>query len=200
LFGTCAIGAANAQDVTPIEPQIEVELPDQYDESIFLIGGRFHTGYFGHSFTMPAEFEDNYLIGVGYQRFFQTDPDGWNFGVELGLAGRVGEDQSLEGWGGVVARYDGWVINDTIRVSPSITAGLSAVTSTIGVEREREARQSKPANLLYYLGPEISFSHVDRPETEVFVRVQHRSGLWGLTGFAGIDGSNAVAGGVRFKF
>ncbi|WP_051213943.1 hypothetical protein [Maritalea myrionectae] len=175
-------------------------VPD-FDESVFIFGGRYHKGYFGHSFTPNPIPENNYGIAVGYQRFFKTDPTGWNWGLETGVAGRFGEDPATaELWAGGVGRYNGWVLGDSIRVSPSLTLGLSVVTDTFGIAKEREEAQDKSAKLLFYVGPEISFSHVDNPEYEVFWRAQHRSGAWGTTGLAPVDGANAAMVGFRYKF
>jgi hypothetical protein len=172
-----------------------------FDESVFIFGGRYHKGYFGHTFTPNPIPEDFYGLAVGYQKFFITDPEGWNWGLETGVAGRFGDGPATaEIWAGGVGRYNGWVFGDTVRVSPSLTLGLSAVTDTFGIAKEREEAQDKSAKLLFYVGPEISFSHVDNPELEVFWRAQHRSGAWGTTGLAAIDGANAAMVGVRFKF
>ncbi|MGJ8528686.1 hypothetical protein [Maritalea sp.] len=188
-------GIGHAQSVP------DTKLSDQnYEHSVFAFSGRFHSGYFGASFTLPINFEDNYIVGVGYQRFLDTDPNGWNLGLELGLAGRLGANSSAEVWGGGVVRYDGWILGDTWRVSPSLTAGISVVSDTIGVEKTREAAAGQLADILFYLAPEISVSNVDNPQYEIFTRVQHRSGLWGLTGFTSIDGSNAIAAGFRYKY
>jgi hypothetical protein len=32
--------------------------------------------------------------------------------------------------------------------------------------------------VLFYLAPETNFALVDHPETELFLRLQHRSGAW----------------------
>ena len=56
--------------------------------------------------TDPSDgFEDNVLIGLGYQQSW-TSLDALMFGWEAGLAGRFGEKNSLEAWGGLFARYD----------------------------------------------------------------------------------------------
>lgn len=173
---------------------------DTLDESIFVFGGRYHRDHFGQFFSISNP-EDVYGIALGYQKFFITDPEGWNWGLEAGVAGRFGDGPSTaEVWAGGVGRYNGWVLGDSVRISPSLTFGLSAVTDTFGIAKARENAQNIPANLLFYLAPEISFSSVDHPEFELFARAQHRSGAWGLTGFAPIDGENATMMGIRFKF
>lgn len=208
LLFSPAYGAALAQALPSGAPRIssnsDVENGLQLtagDEAVFVFGGRYHTGFYWDSFAPGADFEDNFALAVGYQKFYQIDPNGWNFGLEVGFAARFGENPATaEFWAGGVGRYDGWILGDAVRVSPSMTVGLSAVTDTMGVEKDREAGFSKPANLLFYLGPELDFSLVDHPEYEVFWRAHHRSGGWGLTGFPPIDAANAVMGGVRIRF
>ncbi len=170
IFGALPQMAGVALAQSQESPAYNSLIPE-FDESVFIFGGRYHKGYFGHSFTPNPVPENNYGIAVGYQRFFIVDPEGWNWGVEVGATGRFGEDPATaEVWAGGVGRYNGWVLGDTIRVSPSLTLGLSAVTDTFGIAKEREQAQDKSAKLLFYVGPEISFSHVDSPEYEVFWR------------------------------
>src|SRR5690606_959894 len=67
-----------------------------------------------------ADYEDNVLVGLGYQRFFY-ETLGISIGGEVGVAGRFGDDNSAEFWGGVVGRYDGFVLWDTVRIAPAMT-------------------------------------------------------------------------------
>jgi hypothetical protein len=172
--------------------------PQRIDQRAFVFAGRFHSGWAGESFRFwESPYEDNFVLGAGYQRFFGEWPDTLHWGAEFGIAARLGEVDSLEAWGGVVARYDGWLIADTVRISPAITWGLSAVTDTIGVETERAGWIDSDVPILFYLGPELNISLKDQP-VEAFWRIQHRSGAWGT--IAHIDGSNANVVGLRWKF
>ena len=98
---------------------------------------------------------------------------------------------------GAVARFDIFTIGD-ISITPSLTAGLSAVTGTIGEESVRAAAIGQSVPVLFYLGPEIAISHADYPNLEVVGRIHHRSGGFGV--IAPIDGSNAAVVGLRYKF
>lgn len=135
-----------------------------------------------------AGFEDNYLLGVGYQQGW-GDMHGLLYGWEAGLAGRFGEKTSLEGWGGLFARYNFDL--GTVRVAPAFTFGLSAVTDTMaGGEADRVEGADGDGHLLFYLGPEISVGPTDG-NYEVFGRLHHRSGAWGTLG--GVSGAADVA-------
>lgn len=171
----------------------------QLDEAVFFFAGRFHSDFFGASWNpFTAPYENNYVLGGGYQKTFWDFGNDFRMGGEAGLALRVGDSTSWEGWGGVFARYDGLVLGNTLRISPSITAGISVVSGTIGVETQKVKDLGRPDTVLYYLGPELNLSLVDHPNWEVFWRIQHRSGGWGT--LANIDASNAEVVGIRYKF
>lgn len=198
LFRRCLRGslvalvlAASAQMATA------QQVPDQ---SIFAFGGAFISGGIKESlipFTAP--YEQNRVIGVGYQKMLGTLGNDFNWGAEVGVAGRLGAISSAEAWAGLLLRYDGLVLGDSIRISPSLSAGFSAVTGPIGVEFDRVKEHSGDATLLFYLGPEISVTALDHPNFEVFWRVHHRSGAWGTLGKMG-DAANANVVGVRWHF
>ncbi|GHA31033.1 hypothetical protein GCM10007989_28720 [Devosia pacifica] len=173
---------------------------DATDQSVFIFGGRYHSGHQEDIFTplgpFGFDYEDNYVFGAGYQQFFYTMGD-LRFGLEAGTAIGVGDAVRGEIWGGVVGRYDGIDLGP-VTVSPAVTFGLSAITNTIGIESNRIAPGADPT-LLFYVAPEISVWQNDHPELEYFFRIQHRSGAGGLLGGMG-DGHNAAAIGVRYKF
>jgi hypothetical protein len=165
--------------------------PETSDEAIF---------GFAAAATVDGDithgFEPNYIFGGAYQRFLAA-PAGVRVGVEAGLAGRIGAANSAEAWAGIVARVDVELF-DLVRFSPSIVWGVSAVTAPMaGGEAERTANGDP--HLLFYLGPELAFSPIDHPETEVFIRNHHRSGAWKTLGnVAGAQDSIAL--GLRHHF
>lgn len=170
-----------------------------WDEDVFFSVGRFQSGYFGSSFNpVTADFENNYFLGAGYQRFVETGDWGFRLGYEMGVGLRFGQATSAEIWGGVVGRMPGLRIADRFEIAPALTAGLSAATGLIGAEADRASRNHAEGTLLFYLGPELSLTDLEAPEREYFVRAQHRSGAWGTLAY--LDGSNAVTVGMRFKY
>ncbi len=188
----------------PFEASAQDRDRADWDKSVFFFGGVFTAK--GAEFLLhpwATEFEDNFIGGAGVSYHpFQPILGGLRAGLEAGVAIRGGLNAvpSLEGWLGVNLRYDGIVLGP-VRVSPSMTAGFSAVTGTMGVEaqRERDAVGGGDAHLLFYLGPELNLSLVDAPDYEAFVRLQHRSG--GNTTLGNMyDGANALVGGVRYHF
>jgi hypothetical protein len=188
-FGAAAFGAtATAADETD-------------DQSVFVFGGRYHTGHMEHILNplgpFGLDYEDNYVAGGGYQQFFLENGD-VRVGVEAGAAIGFGADGARgEVWGGLVGRYEGLEFGD-VNIAPSLTLGASAITNTIGIESDRVAPGADP-HVLFYIAPEIAVSHDAHPETEVFFRIQHRSGAWETLNGMG-DGHNASTVGLRWKF
>ena len=168
-----------------------------FDHAVFGFGGLV-TASDDNPFTL--EYEDNFVLGAGFQTYFLEWPQNLNFGAELGVAGRFGPSDSAEVWGGLVARYDGFVLFETARLAPSFTFGLSTVTSPmVGREQRNEIRDGGDVTLLFYLGPEIGLSFVSHPEVELFWRIHHRSGAWGtLNDMHGA--ANASVLGLRWRF
>lgn len=182
--------------LAPAQAQSQSELENR-DEAVFVMGGPFTTGYFGDAFSFWEDhYESNFFVGIGYQRFLY-EYESFKLGVEAGIGLRNGVQTSAELWGGLVARLTEFSVGD-FTIAPSVTAGLSVVTDTIGIETERAERLGHGVPVLYYLAPEIAISHAAYPEWEAFGRIQHRSGGFGT--IADIDGSNAAVLGVRFKF
>ncbi|MEB2845042.1 hypothetical protein [Endobacterium cereale] len=171
-----------------------------HDQSVFLFGGGMTDGDMAQSANpFGVGYEGHPLFGIGYQ-IFPYEIGAVKLGVEAGLAGRFGGNTNAEIWGGVVGRYEGIEIANTVRIVPSFTFGLSHVTKTMnGRERRNEEERDGNAGTLFYLGPEISFSTVSRPDVELFWRLHHRSGAWGTLGDMH-GGSNANVVGVRYNF
>jgi hypothetical protein len=183
-----APSGASAEEATQSTP----------DQNVFVFGGPFqHEWVWETALFWREHYEENFFAGVGYQNFLYHTDFGLKAGLELGAGIRAGGSTSAEVWAGVVARYDGLHFGD-LNISPSITAGLSAVTDTIGVEARRAQGIGQAVPVLFYLGPEIAISHADNPDIELTVRIQHRSGGYGI--IAPIDGSNAATVGLRFNF
>jgi len=170
------------------------------DRNVFFFGGRFSDQYFEFSLNpFTVSYEDNHVLGAGYQQFFLGGANGPRLGLEAGTSLRFGNQTSGELWGGLVGRYDGLFVTDAIRFSAAITVGLSVTTGTIGIERDREVEMGGDSSLLYYLGPELSLAPTDNPNLELFWRIHHRSGGWETLGDMR-DGANATALGVRVSF
>lgn len=169
------------------------------NQSVFVMGGRMSASHMGETLNpFTASYEETIIVGAGYQHFVYEPLDALRIGFELGAAARMDSVVTGELWGGVVGRYDGWVVGDTVTISPSLVFGVSAVTDTMGVEAEREAFDELSGKILFYFSPEIALSTVENPQSEVFWRLHHRSGAW--NSFGGGGSANATTVGIRTHF
>ena len=173
---------------------------DQFGEAIFGFGGVLTDENMGRSANpFGVSYENRITAGVGYQRYFYR-PHEVQVGMEVGVAARAIGGVTGEVWGGPVIRYDGFSIANTINISPSFTAGLSAVSGTHrGREQRLEERYEGNAAVLFYLGPELNVSFADTPEVEAFWRLHHRSGANGTLGnMRGAMNANVL--GLRLRY
>ncbi len=170
------------------------------DQNTFVFGGRYTNQYIENALNpFTVGYENNYVVGAGYQEFFLGEDGGLKLGGEVGAALRMGNQTSTEIWVGPVLRADGLIQTDHVKISLSATAGLSLTSDTIGIEAQRERETNGDTTLLYYFGPELSVASTDDPDLEFFWRLHHRSGGGGTLG--GLrDGANATALGVRLHF
>ena len=203
--------------VAPIAPLLVAAAPahaqswlpthtTDFTYDVFFFGGRFENRWFPDAFVPALSFfvpywEDNYILGGGWQVLGKPGWGGFRVGAELGAAARLSFDganpSSGEIWGGPVLRFPGWQVWGW-NVNLAVTGGLSAVTGPIGIEAGRAKSAGLSIPVLFYGGPELDVSPVGESNWEVFWRVQHRSGGYGI--IAPIDGSNADTVGIRFKF
>jgi hypothetical protein len=181
---------ANAQDAAPAAN----------DSNVFVFGGVYSSESVGETANFLAtDYQDAYLLGGGYQHFFLGEEGGFRAGLEAGAALRKGPDVSGEAWAAIVLRADKILQNEQLVVSASVTGGLSLITNPLDVEIAREISRNGDSTFLFYMAPEISVSTPEHPNTEVFWRLQHRSGGWNTLGNMG-EGANANTIGLRWKF
>lgn len=167
---------------------------------------------------------DNSMVGISYERdVLQVVPDlllrieagvDDRFGHYLICCGRPnpgnptrnrdptlmtdGEVHSFEFWDGFKLRWQNLKLGP-VRIAFAGTVGLSAVTRTIGRERQRVIDDHGAGHLLGFIAPEAGFSLAGAPRLELTVRVMHRSGAGGL--FGGVrEGYNGNVIGLRYTF
>ena len=184
----------------PALAQEQTPPPAATNSNVFVFGGVYSSESVGETFNfIGTDYQDAYMLGGGYQHFFLGAENGFQAGLEAGAALRKGPGVSGEAWAGVVLRSDGFIKNDHVKISASITGGLSLITDPLDVEVAREISRDGDSTFLFYMAPEISISAADNPNMEAFWRVQHRSGGWNTLGHMG-EGANANTLGVRWKF
>ena len=170
-------------------------------QSVLGFAGRTNSGNLGDTFAFgfgapQRVFYDNYIVGGAYQRDFFQFNSGALVGAEVGLADRFGNyticcdtiaysnrmAHSAEIWGGVSIRHQGVALFDTVRISPGVVFGLSAISNPIGQEALHQIDRRGSARVLFYLGFDLAFSLATLPDTELVIRIQHRSGGYGTLG------------------
>ncbi|MBU1175943.1 MAG: hypothetical protein KKH72_11125 [Alphaproteobacteria bacterium] len=106
-------------------------------QSAFVIGGAYQgTGVSYRLQPWNITRNSDLMLGGGCQHFLLSEPDGFGLGFEAGTAGRSSEGElSAEFYGGIVGRYDGFVLGDMLRVSPAHAVGLSSVTGKAASEK-----------------------------------------------------------------
>ncbi len=187
-------------------------------QSVFGFAGRTNSGNLGSTFAFgsgapEAIFFDNYIAGGAYQRDFVQFNSGVFIGAEVGLADRFGSYSlccdrvvhsnrmvhSAEVWGGISVRHEGLALFDAIRISPGFVFGLSAISNPIGQEALHQFDHQGSAKVLFYLGFDLAFALANFPNTELVLRIHHRSGGYGTLG--GLkEGNNANVVGIRHRF
>ena len=187
-------------------------------QSVFGFAGRMDSGNLGSTFVFgygaPERiFYDNYIVGGAYQRDFFQFNSGLLLGAEVGLADQFGHYsvccntivysnklvQSAEFWAGASFRTSGFALFDAVKVSPGFVFGLSFISNPIGQEGEHQIIHQGSAKMLFYLGFDLAFALASLPDTELVVRIQHRSGAYGTLG-AMKEGNNANVVGIRQRF
>ncbi|MDF2798145.1 MAG: hypothetical protein K0R85_889 [Devosia sp.] len=197
-FAVCSL-LVGALAMPALAQEVEVPALDK-NGNVFLFGGVYSSESVGETLNFIAtDYQDAYMLGAGYQHFFLGQENGFRLGLEGGAAVRKGPDFAGEVWAGVVARSDGFINTDKIKISASITGGLSLITNPLDVEVVRELKRDGDSTFLFYMAPELSISTKDNPDMEFFWRVQHRSGGWNTLGHMG-EGANANTLGVRWSF
>jgi hypothetical protein len=216
---TLTAAGAHAADIPPrvdVAPSTVAAPPVLRQNSVFVFAGAMSTTdmmtTMGFNLTANSQPYDNWIIGAAYQR------DLWYWrgfvvGAEIGVADRFGQYRvccdtivrssslvhSGELFGGAVLRHEGFLLFNSVRIGAGITVGLSATTNSIGREREREISRGGNARLLFYLGPELTFSTPAWPDLDLVMRLHHRSGAMSTLGNLE-EGYNAYVFGVRWRF
>ncbi|WP_175484629.1 hypothetical protein [Palleronia marisminoris] len=169
------------------------------ESTAFVFGGALTADDMQRSASpLAVDYDGNGIIGAGLQSFY-FDLDWVRVGGEVGLAFRFGQSSTSEVWAGPVARLDPLKLGNDLRITPSITVGLSMVSDAqVGREADQEREYEGNASLLFYLGPEISVSfREDAPS--IFWRLHHRSGAGKTLGnMKGATNANVI--GVRYIF
>ena len=181
------------------------------DMSVLLFGGRSIEGHVWQPDSLPfvADYGGQAQIGTAFAYTPYHLPLGFVAGGEVGASLRFDNDTfgpsgtSGEVWVGPTLRHEGIPLGPVL-IRPGFTFGLSAVTGSYGLERDREIEEGGDASLLYFMAPEISLALKAYPNIDFVYRAQHRSGgknIFFLPALGDMgDTTNANTFGIRVHF
>jgi len=177
----------------------------------FIPNGHIHAGEKWFAGVYGGRFSDNALLDI--LRFQTNIKDSsiyvLSIGKELGryenkiayeVEGQFGVHRGLQSHEEINAAFAlRWLPMPWDRyldTSIAIGNGLSYATAEPPLEK-MEQKDNKASQWLYYIYAEMAFEPYNDAQWDLFVRVHHRSGIFGLIN--GIDsGSNFIGIGVRF--
>ena len=187
--------------------------------SVMLYGGFGTDVNFTQSVYAPWTIEPNGLGFVGIaasQRLGTINDFASDWGYDLGTIGddftldgeigggyRFGEESMAELWTALYLRYDGLPWNDIVYTTIAADLGISVLSEKSEIEASREAdsdgQHANASYILHFFSPEITIADPDNKNVELVLRLQHRSGIFGL--IDGItSGSTIVTTGIRVRF
>jgi hypothetical protein len=118
--------------------------------------------------------------------------------LEAQLGGYSGDQSHLELNGVFTLRWLPFPWDRWLDTSFAVGNGLS-YASTVPPLEVRDGQEGRSSRLMYYILVEMEFSLSKRKDWSVFVRVHHRSSVFGL--FEGLNTSSNFAGlGLRHRF
>lgn len=184
----------------PRDPARE-QPPAPPSNNVTIFGGQYTTDSIVHSLDpFTVRHENQFMVGAAYGHDLYRAPLGFVFGPEIGVGFRFGQGGSQEIWAGFNLRNTGLVLFDFVRIGIGVTVGFSGVNRATGKEAARQSQdQTTNAHFLGYLAPEVVLSPAGSPNWELFYRLQHRSGLYGVIANS-IEGANANTIGLRHRF
>jgi hypothetical protein len=144
------------------------------------------------------EFSPSYLVAANFDYVFHHfDGLPLYFEGELDVAKRYAGANQFEVDVAPFVRWTSFPWNKTLYTNVRAGAlGLSYVTGISDWERQNSGND-KGSRLLQFLVTEITFASSENSHSEFFIRIHHRSGVYGL--FDGVSGgSNYLAVGFRF--
>jgi hypothetical protein len=166
---------------------------------IAVFGGQALDSNFSDTVTQPysSDATGDYMVALAPSRTFAWYRDKLSFEAELMVAYHFGHQQYEEFGGAVYARWHAFPWNETVRTTLAVGLGPSYTTIYPNIELQNDPNNR--SRWLNQFNLEATFGLPEYPSTEMLLRLQHRSGMFGTMG--GVwDGSNFVVVGLRQHF
>ena len=170
----------------------------QQPYSMALSGGFGTEQYISKIFTAPWKTRDSgdrvvYLSGA--REIGGLGHGALGFAIEAAYGRHFGRDNVNEYALSFVSRWNDFPWNGVIATTFSFGLGPSYTDTILPIERDKGIT----TKVLNQADLEFAFALPERPRNQVFFRIEHRSGVFGLIDGAG-DGSNYLTLGYRRHF
>jgi hypothetical protein len=163
-----------------------------------LYAGQYSNTALNEIIRLNTDFERSHVYVLSLGKELGTYKNMIGCEIEGQVALHSGMQHHGEANGAFTLRWLPFVWDRYIDTSFAFGNGLSYATSDPELEI-REGDENKTNKILYYILVELSFALPREPQWNLFVRIHHRSSVFGL-----IDnistGSNFVGLGLRYKF
>lgn len=144
----------------------------------------------------PLDFEDATLVAAAISQVIAEPSENYRWEIEGNFVQWFGDQDHQEIAGLATFRWLSLPWDHWIDSSIAFGNGLSWATEVPALE-ELFHPDTGGTQLLYHIAVEIAFELPSIPDWETFVRVHHRSGVFGV--FDDVDGgSNVLALGLRY--
>lgn len=163
----------------------------------------FYTGQYSNTalneiIRFNTDFEDSHVYVLSLGKELGTYKKLIGYEVEGQLAWHSGEQTHGEVNAAFTLRWLPFPWDRYLDTSFAFGNGLSFATSDPELEI-REGDEQETSQILYYILVELAFALPQYDSWDVFVRIHHRSSVFGL--IDGITtGSNFVGFGIRYRF
>ncbi len=142
------------------------------------------------------QFDNSYFFGVTVSRPLIEYSDWFDIEPEVGIGKRFGDMTEAEFWGAMYFRFKFFPENKYLLTSLALSSGLDYATGISALERKKA--RGNPSEVMHYFSPEVTFALPSHPQDELVVRIQHRSGAYGVINNA--SGAQFLTVGIRILF
>ncbi len=163
--------------------------------SVSVYGGVLNSVNLQESLLLTSDLENSYMAGIGATQAL-IKRRAFNFELDAQLLKHFGDQRHFEATAAVSFRWKDFFWDRFIDTSFAFGEGLSLATEAPPIEKERNGKAN---GLLNYLMFEWTFALPNKPDWELVMRMNHRSGGYGT--FNGVSaGSNLYGVGLRHHF
>ncbi len=182
-------------------PKADPQFSDRPIALTFFLGVSIDDAAFSETVLQPwnGTWGSDTLVGMAgsyevarFWRWFTLEP-------ELGVAGRFGDTGSVELWGALYLRFDGFPWRDHLYTTVAVSTGLNWISRLPAAEAGSPSHpEPNTSQVLHYFAPEITLALPQHRQYALVLRYHHRSGMFGaINGVE--DGSNVISLGLRYR-